>query len=157
MQWSLSLLLLWLRGKLPAQLAVYIEHMLIHMHGYVHTISTEGSPPKRNKINVIELYLSHHASMLTVTPVKSISPTDETKNHQCKQCLCPCRGHCLDVIRCSHKYKASTVCPALCLKSLWSMWRLCPGPLNWFCTVQFCCGNFASLHTIVIRQTFPGN
>ena len=57
-QWLSSLLLLWQRGKLPAQLAVYIEHMLIHAHGYVHPISTDESPPKRNKINAIESSLN---------------------------------------------------------------------------------------------------
>ena len=31
------------------RLAVYIDNTLIHAHGYVHTISTEWSPPKRNK------------------------------------------------------------------------------------------------------------
>ena len=75
-QWSSSLLLLWQRGKLPAQLAVYIEHMLVHAHGYVPTIWTEGSPPKRNTINAIELYLSRRNASLNrsaAAPPKEIS------------------------------------------------------------------------------------
>ena len=54
----IKFVIVWQRGKLPAQLAVDVKHMLIHAHGYVHTILTEGSPPKRNKMNAIELHLS---------------------------------------------------------------------------------------------------
>ena len=39
---------------LPAQLAVDIEHMLVHAYGYFHTISRDESPPKHHKTSTEE-------------------------------------------------------------------------------------------------------